>query len=170
MPDLVSHAASAFVFRNFFNKLDICKRPFFFMLLFGVFLPDFVSRGSMLIASRFFLVSQFFHTPLGCILQTILISCLFVKKQRFLVFVAITCGWILHQVFDAFQSTVGPGYYYFFWPLYDEALSLDLFLASYWVYVATITILIAIVTHNRTISWVKMALGRGKQIELEKLD
>lgn len=168
MPDLISHAASAFVFRNFFLRLKFCQGPFFLMILLGVFLPDFVSRGSMIIAPEFFLVSQFFHTPLGCFLQTLLICCLFVREQRSLVFTAITCGWILHQLFDSFQITVGPGYYYFFWPLYDEALSFDMFFARHWKYVALITSLIAALTHQRVVSWFKIRTGLMKNKKLEQ--
>jgi hypothetical protein len=167
MPDLVSHAASAFVFRNIFMKLKICQGPYFLMVLFGVFLPDFVSRGSMVIIPEFFIVSQFFHTPLGCFFQTLFISCLFVREQRLRVFTAITFGWILHQVFDAFQITIGPGFYYYFWPLYDRALSLKVFLAEHWMYVALITTLVAVLTHPKTIFWLKIRLG-GKQVKSGK--
>jgi len=132
------------------------------MMLFGVFLPDFVSRGSILVAPELFIVSQFFHTPLGCFLQTLFISCWFVKSQRALVFIAITCGWIVHQLFDAFQIIVGPGYYYFLWPLHDQALSFDMFLSGNWKYVAVIISLVAIVTHQKVISWLKMRAGLVK--------
>ena len=159
MPDLVSHAASAFVFRNIFLKLKSCQEPYFPMVIFGVFLPDFFSRGSMVIIPEFFLVSQFFHTPLGCFFQTLIISCLFVREQRFMVFTAITLGWILHQLFDAFQITIGPGFYYYLWPFYDKALSLKIFLAGNWIYVAITTTLVAVLTHQKTISWLKMRVG-----------
>jgi hypothetical protein len=161
MPDLVSHAASAFVFRNFSLKLKSCQGPYFLMVIFGVFLPDFFSRGSMVIISEFFLVSQFFHTPLGCFFQTLIISCLFVREQRSMVFTSITLGWILHQLFDAFQITIGPGLYYYLWAFYDKALSFKIFLAGNWTYVAIITTLIALLTQQKTLFWYKNAT-RGK--------
>ena len=162
MPDLVSHAASAFVFRNIFLKLKSCQGNYFLMVIFGVFLPDFVSRGCIVIIPEFFLVSQFFHTPFACFFQTLIISCLFVREQRLNVFTGITFGWILHQLFDAFQITVGPGNYYYFWPLFDQALSLNIFLAGNWMYVAIITTLVAILTHQKTILWLKRRLDRKK--------
>ena len=168
MPDLISHAASAFVFRNFFLKLKICQGPYFLMVLFGVFLPDFFSRGSMVLIPEFFIVSQFFHTPLGCFLQTLFISCLFIREQRLRVFTAITYGWILHQIFDAFQITLGPGFYYYLWPLYDQPLSLNIFLAGNWMYVAIISTLIALLTQQKTLFWLKMRLG-GKQVKSGKI-
>ena len=133
------------------------------MVIFGVFLPDFVSRGCIVIIPEFFLVSQFFHTPFACFFQTLIISCLFVREQRRNVFTGITFGWILHQLFDAFQITVGPGNYYYFWPIYDKPLSLKIFLASHWKYVAILTTLVALLTDQKIIIWLKTRIG-GKNI------
>ena len=167
MPDLVSHAASAFVFRNIFIKLKSCQGNYFLMVLFGVFLPDFVSRGCIVIFPEFFHVSQFFHTPFACFFQTLIISCLFVREQRSMVFTGITFGWILHQLFDAFQITVGPGNYYYFWPIYDKPLSLEIFLASNWKYVAILTALAALLTDQKIIIWLKTRI-RGKHLKFRK--
>jgi len=155
MPDLISHAASAFVFRNLTPKLRICQKQFFVLVLLGVFLPDFISRGTMILASDFLLVGQYFHTPFACFFQTLIISCFFIKSQKVTVFWALTTGWVLHQGFDIMQGTLGPGYYFILWPLSYDAVSLGVFPDSAWYYVAFLTTLTALLTNKILIKKIK---------------
>ncbi len=145
MPDLISHFSSAFLFRNFFSRFWFAKKPFV-MLLFGVCLPDIASRGAFVLFPQLFFQAQYFHTPFACFFQSLTISCFFVRKQRYQVFKAVTIGWILHQMFDLLQKHVGPGNYYFFWPIYPDPLSLDLVWAQYWPLIALTTASIALLT------------------------
>jgi len=155
MPDLISHAASAFVFRNLAPKLRICQKQFFVLVLFGVFLPDFISRGAMVLLPKHFIVFQYFHTPFACFFQTLLISCFFIKSQKVSVFWALTTGWVLHQGFDIMQATLGPGYYFILWPLSHDAFNLEVFPDSAWYYVAVLTTLTALLTNKILIKKIK---------------
>jgi|TARA_B100000315_G_scaffold255116_1_gene297683 hypothetical protein len=155
MPDLISHAASAFVFRNLAPKLRICQKQFFVLVLLGVFLPDFISRGAMVLAPDNFLVFQYFHTPFACFFQTLIISSFFIKSQKVTVFSAITIGWVLHQAYDLMQGVLGPGYYFTLWPLSSRAFSFGIFPDSAWYYVAFLTTLMALLTNKTLIKKIK---------------
>mgnify|MGYP004195461749 FL=1 len=155
MPDLISHAASAFVFRNLASKLRICQKQFFILILLGVFLPDLISRGAMVLAPKNFLVFQYFHTPFACFFQTLIISYFFIKSQRATVFLAITLGWILHQAYDVMQGVLGPGYYFILWPLSSQTFSFGIFPDSAWYYVAFLTTLTALLTNKALINKIK---------------
>ena len=155
MPDLISHAASAFVFRNLAPKLRICQKQFFVFVLLGVFLPDFISRGAMVLAPDNFLVFQYFHTPFACFFQTLIISSFFMKSQKVTVFSAITIGWVLHQAYDLMQGVLGPGYYFTLWPLSSRTFSFGIFPDSAWYYVAFLTTLMALLTNKKLIKKLK---------------
>ena len=155
MPDLISHAASAFVFRNLVPKLKICQKQFFVLVLLGVFLPDFISRGAMILTSENFLAFQYFHTPFACLFQTLIISCFFVKSQKVTVFWALTAGWMLHQAYDVMQGVLGPGYYFILWPLSSQTFSFGIFPDSAWYYVALLTTLTALLTNKTLIKKIK---------------
>jgi len=114
------------------------------MVLLGVFLPDIVARGAMAVFPEYTMQAQFFHTPVACFFQTILISCLFIRRQRFQVFKAITLGWILHQSFDLIQTTLGYGFYFPLWPLYGQAIKFPLLEATDWPGIAAVTALMAL--------------------------
>jgi hypothetical protein len=146
MPDLLSHAASAYLVKNVKPQSALFGKRYFGMVLFGVFLPDIVARGTMVLFPEWTLTAQFFHTPVACFLQTVLLSTLFIRKQRVRVFQALTLGWLLHQTFDLAQTNLGSGFYYVLWPLYDHPLRLGLFESSDWPWVALITVLMAIVS------------------------
>ncbi len=148
MPDLLSHAASAYLAKNIKPKSSLFSRRYFGMVLFGVFLPDIVSRGTMALLPELTLTAQYFHTPIACFLQTVLISSLFIRKQRLRVFQAVTLGWILHQTFDLAQTNLGAGFYYVLWPIYDLPLRVPLLQATDWPWVATITVLMAVVSEK----------------------
>ncbi len=154
MPDLITHFSSAFLFRNFSSRFWFSKKPFFIMLLFGVCLPDIASRGAFVLFPHFFFQAQYFHSPFACFFQSIIISCFFVRKQRRQVFHAITIGWILHQVFDLLQKHVGPGNYYFFWPIYPDPISFNLIWAQYWPIIALATTSVALLTSQNMVSWI----------------
>lgn len=151
MPDLVSHAASGFIFRNFFPDWPSCKKAFPLALL-GVLLPDLLARPAVFLGPGFYYTFQYFHTPFACLLQAFIISCFFVSGQRVLVFRAVTLGWVLHQGFDLFQDSISPGYYYLFWPFYNQPMSLGLFWAGYWPWVTVATVLAALFTRKRFIA------------------
>ncbi len=158
MPDLISHAASAYLFRNLIPKLRICQKQFFILVLLGVFLPDIISRGAMILLSEesdFFLTSQYFHTPFACFFQTLIISCFFIRSQRVTVFLALTTGWLLHEAFDVMQGVLGPGYYFILWPLSSQTFTLNIFPDSAWYYVAFLTTLTALLTNKTLIKKLK---------------
>ena len=158
MPDLISHAASAYLFRNLTPKLRVCQKQFFILVLLGVFLPDIISRGAMVLLSEesdFFLTSQYFHTPFACFFQTLIISCFFIRSQRVTVFLALTTGWLLHEVYDVMQGVLGPGYYFVLWPLSYDAFSFGVFPDSAWYYTAFLTTLMAILTNKALIKKIK---------------
>ena len=48
-------------------------------------------------------------------------------------------------------------------PIYDKPLSLKIFLASHWKYVAILTTLVALLTDQKIIIWLKTRIG-GKNI------
>lgn len=145
MPDLLSHIASVYIYRNIFPKLKL-NRIAFWAVLFGAFLPDLISRGIVLIDIRFYYSAQFFHTPFACLFQSLIISFLFVKHQRSIVFLAITIGWSFHQLFDLFQTSLDPFMYTVFWPVYVKPVRIGIFWSGYWYYVAGITVFFAIIT------------------------
>ena len=155
MPDLISHAASAYLFRNLTLKLRICQKQFFILVLLGVFLPDLISRGTMVLAPDFLLIAQYFHTPFACFFQTLIISCFFIKSQKVMVFLALTIGWLLHQVYDVMQGVLGPGYYFILWPVSHDAYSFGVFPDSAWYYAAFLTTLMAILTNPALIKKIK---------------
>ena len=155
MPDLISHAASAYVFRNLASGLRVYQKDFFVLVLLGVFLPDFIARGSAVLAREIFLTAQYFHTPFACFFQTLIISCFFVKSQKVTAFWALTTGWLLHQGFDLMQGILGPGYYFILWPLSYDAFSFGVFPDSAWYYVAFLTSLVAILTNRELIKKLK---------------
>jgi hypothetical protein len=148
MPDLISHAASVYIFRDLFSKLRVCKSTFVLILL-GAILPDVISRGAMVLAPAFYFPAQFFHTPLACLLQTIFISCFFVREQRLQTFNAITLGWIIHQCLDLFQFSLDEGGYYVFWPFYHHPVRLGLFWVEDWPIVAVGMVLVACITGRK---------------------
>jgi len=164
MPDLISHMASAYIFRNLFAKLEIIRKPFFYMFVFGVFLPDFISRGALVVFPDFFFIVQYFHTPFACFFQTLIVSSFFVKEQRCRIFLAITLGWILHDVFDAAQILIGGGYYYFFWPVYSQSVTMNLFWPHDWPYVAISALTLAWLTtgsfFTRVLKWSRFSRTR----------
>lgn len=168
MPDLVSHVASVYVLRNFFPKFRICRTPYIWMTIFGVFLPDVIARGVILVLPKSFLTAQFFHTPFGCFFQTLLISCFFVKEQRVGVFGAITAGWILHQTFDLAEVTLSPSYYYVFWPLYNQSISVNLILPEHWPYIAAATLLIALLSGRKAVAWMYRNVVSNIRVAREK--
>ena len=151
MPDLISHAASAYLFRNLTLKLRVCQQPFFVLVLAGVFLPDLIARGSAVLDREIFLAAQYFHTPFACFFQSLIISCFFIQSQKVTVFLALTTGWMLHQGFDVMQGVLGPGYYFILWPLSYDAFSLEVFPDSAWYHVAFLTTLMAILTNKALI-------------------
>jgi len=155
VPDLISHAASAYLFRNLTPKLRVCQKQFFILVLLGVFLPDLISRGAMVLAPDFLFIAQYFHTPFACFFQSLIISCFFIKSQKMMVFMALTTGWILHQGLDVMQGILGPGYYFIFWPLSYDAYSLAVFPDTAWYYVASLTTLIAILTNRALMKKIK---------------
>ncbi|QPJ63999.1 MAG: hypothetical protein G3M78_00685 [Candidatus Nitrohelix vancouverensis] len=159
MPDLISHAASLYVVKNCFVKSRVFSRSFFAMAMLGVFLPDIISRGVMKLFPAATMIAQYFHTPAACFFQALFISCLFVREQRYLVFWAITAGWVLHQVFDVFQHHLGPGLYFMLWPLYWEPIKIPLIQSTEWPLVAASTM---------TLAWVTGAvLARQKKIVVQ---
>ena len=159
MPDLISHAASAYLFRNLIPRLRICQKQFFILVLLGVFLPDLISRGAMVLAPDFLFIAQYFHTPFACFFQTFVISCFFVKSQKATVFWALTTGWMLHQAFDIMQSVLGPGYYFILWPLSNQSVSFGLFPDSAWYCVAFLTTLAAFLTNKSLIKKIKAKIS-----------
>ena len=159
MPDLISHAASAYLFRNLTSKLKVCQQQFFVLVLLGVFLPDLIARGSAVLDREIFLAAQYFHTPFACFFQTVVISCFFVKSQKATVFWALTTGWMLHQAFDIMQSVLGPGYYFILWPLSNQPFSFGLFPDSAWYCVAFLTTLAAFLTNKSLIKKIKAKIS-----------
>jgi hypothetical protein len=157
------------VFRNFLPNLRISRPPYIWMMICGVFLPDALARGILFFSQESFLTAQFFHTPFACFFQTLLISCLFVKEQRADVFNATTAGWILHQVFDLGEIALSPSYYYLFWPLSDRPVTLNLVLPEHWPYLAGGTVLIALLSGIKTVSWISpKSLFAGVKTAREK--
>lgn len=150
MPDLVSHAASGFILRNFFPRRQSCKKAFTLVLL-GLMLPDLFSRTWWILGPGFSHTAHYFHTPFACFLQTFVIACCFVPGQRTLAFRAVTTGWVLHQTFDLFQGSLNNGFYYLFWPFYNQPVSFGLFWVGHWPYVAALTILAALFTRKKSL-------------------
>ena len=155
MPDLISHAASAYLFRNLTPELSVCQKQFFILVLLGVFLPDLISRGAMVLAPDFLFIAQYFHTPFACFFQSLIITCFFIQSQKVIVFLALTTGWILHQGFDVMQGVLGPGYYFILWPLSYNSFSFGVFPDSAWYYVAFLTTLMAVLTSKALIKKIK---------------
>lgn len=145
MPDLLSHTAVVYIYRNLFPKLKL-NRTAFWAILFGTFLPDLISRGIVLIDDKYYYSAQFFHTPLACVFQSFVICFLFVANQRITIFFAITIGWFIHQLIDLFQTSLDPFMYTVFWPVYVEPVRIGVFWSGYWYYVTGITVFVAIVT------------------------
>jgi hypothetical protein len=154
MPDLISHIAATYIFRDLFSKLRVCQNTFG-LILFGAILPDLISRGAGVLTPTFYLPAQFFHTPLACFLQTLLISCFFVRQQRLQIFNAITWGWVIHQCFDLFQFSLDDGGYYIFWPFYHQPVRLGLFWVEDWPMVALGATLVACITGRKIAFWTK---------------
>jgi hypothetical protein len=148
VPDLISHAATAYIFRNLASKLRVCQKPFFVLVLLGVFLPDLISRATLVFFPKLFYLTQYFHTPFSCFFQTIIISCFFIKSQRLIVFYAITIGWVIHQTLDVLQGFVGGGNYVVLWPFSNKTFGFGLFPATEWMYVILITTLTALLTNK----------------------
>ena len=154
MPDLISHTASVFLARNFFSKFSVFKGNYFTIVLFGVIMPDLIARPAWIVSNQLFLSVQFFHTPIACFMQTILISCCFNTRQRVTVFYALNIGWVIHQAFDLLQLAPTK-YYYIFWPLYDQPITLGLFLVENWPWVALLTVLMAVLTSEKLLFRIK---------------
>tara|TARA_B100000686_G_C16685523_1_gene914535 strand:+ start:485 stop:976 length:492 start_codon:yes stop_codon:yes gene_type:complete len=161
MPDLISHAASAFILKNCFAQLSLLRRKYFTVVLFGVVMPDLISRSALIFSPQWFASAQFFHTPIACFFQTVIISGCFKANQRIMVFYALSLGWILHQVFDLLQTTLDPGNYYIFWPLYNNPVQLGIFWADEWRWAAIFTTIVAILTSKKIISFMKESFSRS---------
>ena len=146
MPELLSHTISAYLLKSFLPTKETVRKGFP-LILFGVFLPDLVSRGVVLISHDYYYQAQFFHTPFACVIQSMIISLLFIKQQRLLVFKSLTLGWILHQVFDLFQESLDPFMYAIFWPLSLKTFSLGIFWHGHWPFLAlSMAILLLLIT------------------------
>jgi hypothetical protein len=158
MPDLISHLSSAFLCQNFFSRPWFFNKPYFLLVLFGVSLPDLISRGIKVFSPDLFIPAQFFHTPFACFFQAVFISCFFVQEQRYRAFYAISIGWILHEIFDSLQRHIGPGNYYLLWPVYPEPVSFNLIWAQYWPGIAIVTSLTALLTNKRVLIWIRQQL------------
>lgn len=72
-----------------------------------------------------------------------------------MVFLALTIGWLLHQVYDVMQGVLGPGYYFILWPVSHDAYSFGVFPDSAWYYAAFLTTLMAILTNPALIKKIK---------------
>jgi hypothetical protein len=109
MPDLLSHVAIAYGVKRCSGKLF--STPW---ILVGTTLPDVLSRPVNILfpsASWFFMP---FHTPIGLLLVTALISEFFSASMRRIVFLSLAGGGALHLFLDLFQRHSGGGYYLFF--------------------------------------------------------
>ena len=154
MPDIISHLASGYIVRNFRFKWETLQRSFP-LVLFGLVLPDLLSRPYWIIGPGYFFTAHYFHTPFACFLQTLVLSCFFAPGHRNMAFRAITLGWVFHQSFDLFQRSLDPDYYYLFWPLLTRPFRIGLFWAGNWPYVAGATVLFAVITSQWFRRWIK---------------
>lgn len=161
MPDIIGHLASGYLLRNLQLTRETLRHAFP-LVLFGLILPDLLSRAPLIMGPRFFFTAQYFHTPFACFLQTLVFSTLFAPSHRRIAFRAITLGWVLHQSFDLLQGSLGPGFYYILWPLWDQPFQIGLFWAGNWPYVAGVTILLAWLSSK------KVRLSTQKLINISK--
>ena len=109
----------------------------------------------MVLAPDFLFIAKYFHTRFACFFQTLIISCFFIKSQKVKVFLALSTGWLLHQVYDVMQGVLGPGYYFILWPVSNDAYSFGVFPDSAWYYAAFLTTVMAILTNGALIKKIK---------------
>ena len=104
MPDIIGHLASGYLLRNLQLTRETLRHAFP-LVLFGLILPDLLSRPYWIIGPGYFFTAHYFHTPFACFLQTLVLSCFFAPGHRKMAFRAITLGWVFHQSFDRESRT-----------------------------------------------------------------
>ena len=120
MPDLLTHAAAAHLAgRRWF------PRPAAILFTVGTMLPDLLSRPFYIIFPALHWWVMPLHTPIGVALVCWMVTGLFKKEQRKIVFVALFAGAMFHFLLDAPQKHVVAGYFWLFpfsWTTYEWGL------------------------------------------------
>ena len=129
MPDAFTHIAIPTIFHKRIKKHFILP-----VFLIGTVVPDYARHiFSLFIPPVFDTARTEFHTILGAIFMSVLLSTIFNKKIRKRVFISLLAGHLIHFVFDMMQIFLVSKFYLLF-PL-KISFELGLFSESQWLYV-----------------------------------
>ncbi len=109
MPDLITHYAVAHLIgRRWW-------RPAISLCLLGTLLPDLLTRPVYILWPQTYWLVMPLHTPMGILIASWLVTLLFRREDRRVVFVAVLLGALLHFALDALQRHLAVGYFWL-WP------------------------------------------------------
>ncbi len=128
MPDTFTHIALPALFWRWF------RLPIFWpLLLIGCVLPDYFRElTALILPAQLYSAVYPFHSILGALFTSLLISAFFNTSQRKWVFWSLLAGQGLHFLFDAFQGFLCGGTLNLLFP-YWNALQFGLFSESHWL-------------------------------------
>ena len=137
MPDTFTHIALPAIFSRFFKRPIIAP-----MVLIGTILPDFLRELTKLVVpSSLFPAAYVFHSLIGIICMSLLLSSLFMPVLRVRVFVNLMIGQSIHLGFDLFQYYLNGGQLYLLLP-YWKAYQIGIYSDSYWIYLFIVSFII----------------------------
>lgn len=126
MPDLFFHFSTSYLLTRW-KKME----PFSISFILGSILPDLPTRALDIALSPFRVEKGWFfltyHTPIGLILFSYLLSFLFEEKIRILVFGGILGGSVFHLFLDSLQESFYYSNDFVFFPFSFRTFSLNLF-------------------------------------------
>lgn len=141
MPDLITHAAGAYLARRGFGLTGYAV-----LLYLGVMLPDLLSRPLHILFPRYTWAAAAFHSPAGVFLACWLIALFFREDQRRRVFCFLFGGGMLHELMDLGQKHLVGGYRWFF-PFSKKEFSLGFFWPEDSVRVLPYTIILVLIVY-----------------------
>jgi hypothetical protein len=147
MPDLGTH-----VLAGYWIKRYLCRTEKLFLIplfLLGCILPDLVFKSSEVFFSYdYYWFLHIFHTPLSLLLQCILLSLLFERGKRWMVFLSISGGALLHLLLDSTQIHITGTNYFWLFPLSNWSAEIGGFPKHLWPYTLAGTIALIVVSYS----------------------
>ena len=129
MPDTFTHIALPFVTQKLF------KRPLIFpLVLIGTVLPDYFREFfAYSLPIEYYPAVLIFHSIIGVIFTSLLLTSLFNASIRKSVFISLTFGQLIHLFFDSIQYYLCGESIYVFLPIW-KSFKIGLISETYWIY------------------------------------
>ena len=129
MPDTFTHIALPTLFSRLYRQPLIPP-----IILIGAVLPDYLREFFKLVLPVAFYPAVYaFHSLIGIICVSMLLSSLFESSLRTRIFISLFVGQSFHLFLDVLQSYFGGGRIYLLLP-YWKTFQIGLYSDTYWIY------------------------------------